>query len=157
MFCRAIELVLWAEKVGSYIYNVADDGPLEADEILLLLTGSHGRASEALSEQEKWEGIMDSMRIREELGFRPSSPSLRDAISECALWILGARRIPKLASRRERIESRQLSSKSAIRCLFPKRDESGLNSWRNRKISSIELDRRALFLGVLRAEGRPRH
>ena len=83
--CQAIELALSSEKLKGYIYNVADDESLEVDEILLLLTGSRGKTFGPLSEHEKWEGIMDSARIREDLGFRPSFPSLRDAISEGGL------------------------------------------------------------------------
>jgi hypothetical protein len=81
--CRAIELVLSAEKARSYIYNV-DDEPLEADEILLLLTGSRARDPEALSEEEKWKDHgfnQNPGRLR----FRASLPSLRHAISKCPL------------------------------------------------------------------------
>jgi hypothetical protein len=82
---RAIELVLSSEKAMSYIYNVAAAELLETDEALLLIRGFRGRGSEARSEQEKWEGIMDSTRIREDVEFRPSLPGLRDTISRRAL------------------------------------------------------------------------
>jgi hypothetical protein len=80
---RAIGLGLSSEKAMSYIYNVAVEELLKTDQILLYLR--LGRGSEALSEQEKWDGIMGSTRIREGLGFRPGLPGLRAAILQPAL------------------------------------------------------------------------
>jgi len=83
--CRAIDLVLSPKKQKSRIYNVADDEPLEVSELFQLLAGSSGPSPEALSEQTRWEGIMDSTRIRKELGFHPKFRSIRDAFAAKAL------------------------------------------------------------------------
>jgi UDP-glucose 4-epimerase len=83
--CQAIALALISEKSKGCIYNVADDESLEVADILKLLTDDLGKSSEVLSEQAKWEGIMDSRKIRNDLGFLPTFPSLRDAIAKRAL------------------------------------------------------------------------
>ena len=81
--CQAIELAVSSENEGTY--NVADNELLTVDEVFRSLKVSGGKASEPLSEQQKWEGIMDCRKIREELAFRPRFPSLREAILRGAL------------------------------------------------------------------------
>ncbi|WP_062208878.1 NAD(P)-dependent oxidoreductase [Streptomyces sp. NBRC 109706] len=76
---QALRLLLRAPGIGGGIYNVADDAPVSAVEVLEL-TGTpvpDGMAERPLA--DAWDGIVSNRRIREELGFRPLYPSLRTA------------------------------------------------------------------------------
>jgi nucleoside-diphosphate-sugar epimerase len=73
--CRALDLVLAAGADGR-IYNVADDAPVTAWELLY-------RAGEPIAPDaagrpldDPWAGIVATERIRTELGFRPRYPTL---------------------------------------------------------------------------------
>ncbi|NUS10706.1 MAG: NAD(P)-dependent oxidoreductase [Streptomyces sp.] len=74
--------VLYAPGVAGRVYNVADDAPVSAAELHLLNgvpvpEGSAGRPLE-----HPWEGVVSTLRIRDELGYRPLYPSVwtaRDA------------------------------------------------------------------------------
>ncbi|UED84963.1 NAD-dependent epimerase/dehydratase family protein [Streptomyces profundus] len=79
---QALRLLLRAPGIGGRIFNVADDAPVSAVEVLEL-TGTpipDGMADRPLA--DAWDGIVSNRRIRDELGFRPLYPSLwtaRDA------------------------------------------------------------------------------
>lgn len=79
---QALWRVLRAPGIAGRVYNVADDAPVSALE-LLQLTGA--RIPEGMAERasdDPWHGVVSNRRIREELGFRPLYPSLwtaRDA------------------------------------------------------------------------------
>jgi nucleoside-diphosphate-sugar epimerase len=61
--------------IDGQIYNVADDAPMSLAE-LRRLNGVPERASDAdASFNDPWEMIVDTLRIRDELGFRPIYPS----------------------------------------------------------------------------------
>jgi nucleoside-diphosphate-sugar epimerase len=61
--------------IDGQIYNVADDAPMSLAE-LRRLNGLPEDASNAdASFQNPWELILDTLRIRDELGFRPIYPS----------------------------------------------------------------------------------
>ncbi|WP_225849591.1 NAD(P)-dependent oxidoreductase [Streptomyces sp. HPF1205] len=74
--------VLFAAGPGGRIWNIADDAPVTAVE-LHLVNGAElpgGMAARPLP--DPWEGIVSTLRIRDELGFRPLYPSVwtaRDA------------------------------------------------------------------------------
>lgn len=74
--------VLFAAGPGGRIWNIADDAPATAVE-LHELNGAEvpgGMADRPLP--DPWEGIVSTLRIRDELGFRPLYPSVwtaRDA------------------------------------------------------------------------------
>ncbi len=60
-------------------YNVADDEPVTSAEILCFLNEPVAQEAEAPPLDDPWEGIVDTARIRNELGFRPSYPSFQTA------------------------------------------------------------------------------
>ena len=61
--------------IDGQIYNVADDAPMSLAE-LRRLNGLEDAASDAdASFNDPWEMIVDTLRIRDELGFRPIYPS----------------------------------------------------------------------------------
>jgi nucleoside-diphosphate-sugar epimerase len=82
---QAIMLALDAARINGVIYNVADDEPVSVAEVLQL----HGeRSAEDAAAQpldDPWEGIVETTRIRNELGFRPIYPNLRAAVAAGAL------------------------------------------------------------------------
>jgi nucleoside-diphosphate-sugar epimerase len=77
---QALLRVIKTPGIDGRIYNVADDAPVTAAEILqfLHLPFSEGAAVPPL--RDPWEGIVDTTRIRKELGFRPIYPSLYTAL-----------------------------------------------------------------------------
>jgi nucleoside-diphosphate-sugar epimerase len=74
--------VLYAPGVAGRTYNIADDAPVTAAELLFLngVPLPAGMADRPLP--DPWEGIASALRIRDDLGFRPLHPtvwSARDA------------------------------------------------------------------------------
>ncbi|MFI0720289.1 NAD-dependent epimerase/dehydratase family protein [Streptomyces sp. NPDC021224] len=74
--------VLYAPGVAGRIYNVADDAPVSAAELHWLngVPVPEGSADRPL--EDPWEGVVSTVRIRDELGYRPLFPSVwtaRDA------------------------------------------------------------------------------
>ena len=64
-----------AAGIDGQIYNVADDAPISLAE-LRRLNGLPEEASDAdATFKNPWELIVDTLRIRDELGFRPIYPS----------------------------------------------------------------------------------
>ncbi|MBX6722916.1 MAG: NAD(P)-dependent oxidoreductase [Dactylosporangium sp.] len=68
---QALTRALDTDGVDGRIYNVADDAPITAWELLALggEAPEAGAADRALA--DPWQGIADTMRIRKELGYRP--------------------------------------------------------------------------------------
>lgn len=61
--------------IDGHIYNVADDAPISSAE-LLRLNGQKDQSQDGTSPLDNpWEMIVDTERLREELGFRPIYPS----------------------------------------------------------------------------------
>ncbi len=82
---QALMLALDTPEIDGRIYNVADDEPITSAEILRLLDEPNAQEAEPLPLDNPWEGIVDTSRIRNELGFRPRYPSLRTAREAGAL------------------------------------------------------------------------
>ncbi|SEG81240.1 Nucleoside-diphosphate-sugar epimerase [Thermomonospora echinospora] len=83
---QALLRVLRADGVDGEIYNVADDAPVTYLE-LQNLNGEPGTAGTAgdRSFDDPWEGIVDTSKIRHELGFRPIYPTVYTAEAAGAL------------------------------------------------------------------------
>jgi dihydroflavonol-4-reductase len=82
---QALLRVLRADGIGGRIYHVGDDAPVSAVE-LHTLNGEEppaGAAERPLA--DPWWGILDTTRIRTELGFRPIYPSVYTARDAGAL------------------------------------------------------------------------
>jgi nucleoside-diphosphate-sugar epimerase len=82
---QALLRVLRADGIGGRIYQVGDDAPVSAEE-LHALNGEQspaGAADRPLA--DPWAGIIDTTRIRTELGFRPIYPSVHTARDAGAL------------------------------------------------------------------------
>jgi nucleoside-diphosphate-sugar epimerase len=76
---QAIRLSLAKPQAGGQIYNVADDVPIPIAEIRKM-NGLSGSSDDANIEvDDPWEGIVDTAKIKTELGFQPVYPSIRDA------------------------------------------------------------------------------
>jgi nucleoside-diphosphate-sugar epimerase len=76
---QALLRAVRANGVDGEAFNVADDAPVTALE-LLNLNGepvSEGAAGRSLD--DPWEGIADTSKIRRELGFRPIYPTVYTA------------------------------------------------------------------------------
>ncbi len=82
---QAIMLSLRAAQSDMQIYNVADDLPVPISEIRRLNGRSELDDSTAGDVADPWEGIVDTAKIKRDLGFRPVYPSLHEAVSDGAL------------------------------------------------------------------------
>ncbi|MFD3451246.1 NAD-dependent epimerase/dehydratase family protein [Streptomyces sp. NPDC058691] len=62
--------------IGGRIYNIADDAPVTAVELHWLngVEPPAGMAERALP--DPWDGVVSTVRVRDELGFRPQYPSV---------------------------------------------------------------------------------
>jgi nucleoside-diphosphate-sugar epimerase len=82
---QALTRALDAEEVDGRIYNAADDAPVTAWEVLALggETADEEAAGRALA--DPWAGIVDTARIRSELGFRPTYPTVYTARDAAAM------------------------------------------------------------------------
>jgi nucleoside-diphosphate-sugar epimerase len=82
---QALLRALRAEGIDGATFNVADDAPVSALELLQRNSEPipAGFADRPL--EDPWEGIVDTTRIRRELGFRPIYPSLHTAQDAGAL------------------------------------------------------------------------
>ncbi len=82
---QAVRLALENAGAGGKIYNVADDQPVTAGEILRINGQTATEEMEAKALEDPWEGIVDTQRIRQELGFAPIYPSVYAAMQANAL------------------------------------------------------------------------
>ncbi len=80
---QALLRALDAPGIDGRIYNAADDAPVTAFELHRL----NGRSmpDNGVSDGDMWHGIVDTFRIRTELGFRPLFPSVWSALAAGAL------------------------------------------------------------------------
>lgn len=81
---QAIELALFHEGAAGNVYNVADDDLMTVREVGRLI-GKPLPSDEASGHPIDWNGVMDTRRIRAELGFRPDVPTLHAAIARDVL------------------------------------------------------------------------
>jgi nucleoside-diphosphate-sugar epimerase len=72
---QALLRAVTAPGIDGQVYNVADDAPISIAELQHLNGVSEGSSASALSTYDPWEMIVDTLRIRDELGFRPLYPS----------------------------------------------------------------------------------
>ncbi len=82
---HAIILNLRRPHAGVRIYNVADDMPIPISEIRRLNGQPKPEAVEPGRETDPWEGVIDTSKIKTELGFRPIYPSIYEAERQ---WVL---------------------------------------------------------------------
>jgi dihydroflavonol-4-reductase len=79
---QGILRVLYAPGVAGRVYNVADDAPVSAAELHWLNGVPVPGGSADRTVEHPWEGVVSTVRIRDELGYRPLFPSVwtaRDA------------------------------------------------------------------------------
>ncbi len=82
---QALLRALQAEGIGGRIYNAADDAPVTAYELHVL---NNETPAEDIAQRElddPWDGVVDTTRIRLELGYRPIYPSVYTARDAGAL------------------------------------------------------------------------
>ncbi|WP_411344675.1 NAD-dependent epimerase/dehydratase family protein [Paenibacillus sp. WLX1005] len=80
---QALLLAASVPGIDGRIYNVADDAPISAAE-LLRFHGEESLPEAAQQEYDAWDMVVDTMRIRNELHYRPVYPSFYSA------WAAGA-------------------------------------------------------------------
>ncbi len=76
---QGILLSLDSAQAGGRIYNVADDVPISVAEIRQLNGSAEAQETADGPLEDPWEGIVDTTRIKTELGFQPIYPSVRAA------------------------------------------------------------------------------
>ena len=82
---QALMRALRAEGVDGRTYNVADDAPVSSFELHTLNDESPADDAATRTVDDPWSGIVDTSRIRTELGFRPIYPSVYTARDAGAL------------------------------------------------------------------------
>ena len=82
---QAIMLTIDKPEANGKLYNVADDEPVPISEIRRLNGATEPHEISNLALDDPWEGIVDTSRIKNELGFQPVYPSLSTAIARNAL------------------------------------------------------------------------
>ena len=82
---QALLLALRAGGVDGRTYNAADDAPVSAVELYALNREQPPEGADARPLDDPWAGIVDTTRIRRELGFRPIYPSVWTASDAGAL------------------------------------------------------------------------
>jgi nucleoside-diphosphate-sugar epimerase len=82
---QAVRLALENAGAGGKIYNVADDQPVTAGEILRINGQTATEEMEAKALEDPWEGVVDTQRIRQELGFALIYPSVYATMQANAL------------------------------------------------------------------------
>lgn len=79
---QGVTRVLYAPGIAGRVYNVADDAPVSAAELHWLGGKPVPEGSADRPLRHPWEGMVSTLRIRDELGYRPLYPSVwtaRDA------------------------------------------------------------------------------
>jgi nucleoside-diphosphate-sugar epimerase len=76
---QAILLTLDQRQAGGQTYNVADDRPIPISEIRTWSGMAPSDVNEPAVVEDPWEGIVDTSKIKQELGFRPIYPSFYEA------------------------------------------------------------------------------
>jgi nucleoside-diphosphate-sugar epimerase len=81
---QGLLLALHAEGIDGRAYNVADDAPVTAYELAALQGQCLPGEAPSRAVEHPWEGVVSTMRISTELGYRPIYPTLWSA------WHAGA-------------------------------------------------------------------
>ncbi len=76
---QAILLTLHAEGIDGRIYNVADDAPITKAELFRLHNLAEETTDDNSAEYDVWASIVDTLKIRDELGYRPLYPTIYTA------------------------------------------------------------------------------
>ncbi|MCI4373795.1 MAG: NAD(P)-dependent oxidoreductase, partial [Thermoplasmata archaeon] len=66
---------------GGKVYNIADDAPITLLELSRLARLPEPPAERSSITFDPWEGLLDTRRAREDLGFRPIYPSCYSAVA----------------------------------------------------------------------------
>ena len=82
---QAIMLSLDSTQAGGQIYNVADDCPISILELRQRNGVATSDVAEAAVVDDPWEGIVDTSKIKDELGFHPVYRSFYEAEQKGAL------------------------------------------------------------------------
>jgi nucleoside-diphosphate-sugar epimerase len=82
---QAIMLAADKSRIDGQIYNVADDGPIAAAEIMRLYEEPVADDASNRALDPEWQQFVDTRKIRGELGFQTIYPSLRDTVAADAL------------------------------------------------------------------------
>ncbi len=82
---QALMRALRATGVDGEIFNIADDAPISAAELLEINGEPIPGDASARPLDDPWEGIVDTRKARAELGFRPIYPTLHSARDAGAL------------------------------------------------------------------------
>lgn len=82
---QAIRLSLDEPQAGGQIYNVADDTPIPVAYIRRLVGSAESVPATDTGVADPWEGIVDTSKIKDQLGFRLIYPSLYTAEEKQAL------------------------------------------------------------------------
>jgi len=77
---QALLRAVQANGVDGQIFNVADDAPVTALELLNLNREPIPEEAASRALDDPWAGIADTAKIRRELGFRPIYPTVYTAI-----------------------------------------------------------------------------
>ncbi len=77
---QAVIRALLGGTRGGKVYNIADDAPITLLELTRLAREPGPPAERFTLPFDSWEGLMDTRRAREELGFRPIYPSCYSAL-----------------------------------------------------------------------------
>ncbi len=79
---QGLRLALSAGDVDGRIFNLADDAPLTAWDVCAIV--GH-RPPDGTGAVDPWAGVVDTRRIRAELGYRPIYPTMYEARADGAL------------------------------------------------------------------------
>jgi nucleoside-diphosphate-sugar epimerase len=76
---QAVILAMEAQNIDGQIFNVADDEPVTAAEIMNIYNEQITEESKSRAIDSSWLQIVDTKKIREQLGFKPVHHSLSNA------------------------------------------------------------------------------
>jgi nucleoside-diphosphate-sugar epimerase len=82
---QALLRATYTSGIDGRIYNIADDGPITAEELMRLSRQPDLPEGNSSLQYDPWEMVVDTSRAREELGFRPIYPSFYSASDAGAL------------------------------------------------------------------------
>ncbi|MGG4048057.1 NAD-dependent epimerase/dehydratase family protein [Paenibacillus favisporus] len=82
---QAVMLGIKSPRAKGHIFNVADDQPVSAAEVLSMHNETMPVDAVSRTVDPSWLQLVDTAKIRERLGFRPNYPSLYHALNEGAL------------------------------------------------------------------------
>jgi nucleoside-diphosphate-sugar epimerase len=77
---QAVFRAIFRGTRGTNVYNIADDAPITLFELMRLVRVPEPSPDRFALPFDPWEGLMDTRRAREELGFRPLYPSCYSAL-----------------------------------------------------------------------------